>query len=137
MKIIHLIRDARAVSNSYRKNNNFSLTRGAIYWRRINKLILDNTKKYNCDVLKVKYEDLCISTQDTLNDIYAFCGIDKEHDIVMSLTSQHLIGNRMRLKKNVAIKIDESWKQELSSEEIYGIEKICGFLNWKFGYERL
>jgi len=134
IRVIHLIRDGRGVTNSYMRHNKASMAKAAQEWihtqqecDRISK-ILGN---HRC--LTVHYEDLCQKPAKTLTTIYHFLGLQPELSASSSRT-KHIMGNQMRLGSLQDIRLDEKWKQALSHEDLQTFTTIAGDLNQLHGY---
>lgn len=72
-------------------------------------------------VLHVKYEDLCSNPKSTLSLVCRFIGVEFEAKMIdfRQGRGHTLMGNRMRLDpSNNTVRLDESWKRELSLEEV-------------------
>jgi hypothetical protein len=135
--VVHLLRDPRGYVNSARKNKGKSVLRASLEWkfqhRDIERICLVSAAK----AIVVRYEDICNNTDFELNRIFQFCGLSKCHDVKFEPDRMHLIGNRMRLKRDVGIKFDETWKDELSVSQIKQIQRVCSQLMRKCDYDAL
>jgi len=135
LSIVHLVRDPRGYVNSARKNSGKSLFRASIEWRLQHREIERLISMAGAKCIRVKYEDICVAAKVELDRISNFCGIAEFNEIGFKPNELHLIGNRMRLKKDLSIKIDESWKSELSETRVRLIEFLCGsVMVKKYGY---
>jgi hypothetical protein len=136
IKVIHLIRDGRGVINSYiRKYDNFgaALRRWAapalcaFYLRR---------KFKASDWLQTRYEDLAMRPKATLQRICVFLQVNFESD--MLAYRQHpdvgIGGNRMRIRQDERILLDERWRQEFSCLDRIKFAFLGGWLNKIYGY---
>ena len=139
-KIIHIIRDGRAVAASHKKVNwgKHYMPDMASHWLERVSLGLASQVKYPRSVMQVSYEDLIQNTTGVLKEICSFADIDYtpnmergEGFILPSYTRhQHrLVGtppNPSRMN---------SWKNELSKREIEIFEYGAGNLLRILGYE--
>ncbi len=137
MKIIRLVRDGRAVSNSMLTRGSKNMAAAALGWRRNNEAaerILAHVPASQW--MHVQYEELCRNPEQTLRGICEFLGIDTR-EIILDFRSrdQHVLGNEMRLKSSSDIKVDERWRTKLSQEDLATFEQVAGDLNRKYGYE--
>jgi hypothetical protein len=136
IKVIHLIRDGRGVVNSYiRKYDNFgaALRRWAapalcaFYLRR---------KFKASDWLQTRYEDLAMKPKATLQYICEFLQVNFESD--MLAYRQHpdvgIGGNRMRIRQDEWILLEERWRQEFSCLDRIKFALLGGWLNKIYGY---
>lgn len=76
----------------------------------------------------VRYEDLCLNSQDVIDDLFAFCGLEKNAQTDAFI--DHLEGRQsgsaayfsvMRSPKKAVFK----WKDELSSQQVDLIEAVA------------
>lgn len=136
IKVIHLVRDGRAVMNSYVRKGADSVAAlrrwaapslWAFYLRR-------RFKK--SDWLQVRYEELAAQPEITLRCICAFLEVDFERQ--MLAYRQHadvgIGGNRMRERQDEHIFLDERWKSELSCSNQVRFTLIGGWINRLYGY---
>ncbi len=138
IKVIHLVRDGRAVVNSYiHKFGNFNvglrrwMSRGAIvpfYLRR---------EFEQSDWLQLRYEELATKPEITLTNLCDFLKL--EYESQMLNYRKHLnVGMRGNRKVNKRqddkIVLDEKWKQELSRLNLIRFALLGGWLNTYYGY---
>ncbi len=137
-RIIHLVRDARGhVSSRLRRDNSISASQAAHDWYRLHQRVEVNLKSWPKDKqILVRYEDLCENTETTLRQLYTFCDVDIDHEIIGPQPgSQHIIGNPMRLMQIGKIKLDERWKDELTLAQLNDVKRICGTMSHQYGYD--
>ena len=136
VRVIHLVRDGRAVSWSSMKNLQIGPDDAARSWLDDNHASEQARRFFPDDRwMTLRYEDLCTDPQGTLAKVYGFMGVTAKnglHDF--RSVDHHIIGNRMRLSATSEIRLDESWKQALSPEQRAGIERRVGSLNRRYGY---
>ena len=85
---------------------------------------------------KVRYEDLCRDTVLECESIFAFLGLEASRaTLSMEDTAHHVLGNAMRLDSLNAVKLDESWKNELDEASLRVFESVAGLQNRRYGYE--
>lgn len=142
VKVISMIRDGRAQSNSCRqkKGNDMDYKRSAKEWkstvRQMERLCerIDSAAIYY-----LKYEDLCASPNNKMNDIWDFIGIkhiEKDWlDLDVQHSDFHILGNNMRTKQTIRIRLDEGWRSVVNQEELSIFESIAGELNRSYGYK--
>jgi hypothetical protein len=142
IKVIHLLRDGRAVTTSMlghglkRETRAKTIETAAVWWRDSNataERVL--TRLPSSQWLQIRYEDLCCEPQPMLERLCEFIGMDPDR-IVMDFRAkqQHVLGNDMRLKSTSEIRPDERWRKELSKEDLAVFKAIAGDLNRKYGY---
>lgn len=142
MRVIHLVRDGRAVSWSNMKNLGVGVEAAADSWVADNRAAEQARRYFPKDRwMTLRYEDLCADPAGTLSRIYSFSGLPPgipgngvpefrggEH---------HVIGNRMRLSSTSEIRIDDRWKTALKPEQMAVVESRVGQLNRSYGYGKL
>jgi len=158
LKVIRLIRDGRAVALTYidpaefadarvpakrgggtgwkRKDEQLSMAQAAHQWRRCNEEaenILNRLDKSQW--IEVRYEELCKDTENTLDRLFKFFGLnpDKRARDFRSV-EHHVLGNGMRLDRTSEISLDERWRSVLSEEDLRIFESVAGKINRKYGY---
>jgi hypothetical protein len=120
LKVLDLYRDGRGIVNSWRKNNPNrpveELTREWIRREERRQQVLDDIDAES--IFRLGYEALCQDPAGWTEQILAFLNLvagafstggfksDAEH---------HIIGNPMRLDENETIRLDESWRRELTT----------------------
>jgi hypothetical protein len=136
MRVIHLVRDGRAVSWSTMKNLEVDPQEATRSW------LADN---HGCEHARrffpagrwmtLRYEDLCADPLKTLEKVYGFIGVPAKNGVNdFRSVEQHIIGNRMRLSTTSEIRLDESWKQALTPEQMAYIDQRVAPLNRRYGY---
>ena len=136
VKVIHLVRDGRAVACSAMRNLNATPEAGARSWLRTNLACERARHRFGAeDWLRLRYEDLCADPAMTLAALHRFIGV-AEHPLADDFhDGQHVIGNRMRLRHMGEIVADERWRQSLTTAERGLIEQVAGAANRRYGYE--
>jgi hypothetical protein len=159
IKVIHLIRDGRAVAMTYTDEWSFAdardptlrgggtglkrdpprqnMAEAANEWKRSNEAadcLLRGLPTWKWT--RVSYEDLCQDPAGVLRRLCEFLELDPGK-IVLNFRScpQHVIGNGMRLDKGCEIRVDERWKSSLSSDQLRAFDIRAGSLNRHYGYE--
>jgi len=142
-KVIHLVRDGRAVTMSMlghgfkRSSRQESVAAAAFSWRRNNEAaerVLDDlpTSQWR----HIAYEELCRQPEETLRGICKFLGMDTGRIVLdFRARQQHILGNDMRLKSGSDIRLDERWRTALTKEDLAAFEGVAGEMNRKYGYE--
>lgn len=136
VKIVYLVRDGRAIVNSYYKKYG-NLRHGIRKLYRIDREVRrlsSKSEKENWCV--VKYEDLTTDTEKVLQKLCAYTGCEFQPEMLMPTIREYkgIGGNRMRNKPISAIKIDTSWKREMTGlRKIITSIAVFGF-NLRRGY---
>ena len=139
-KYIFLIRDPRDVVLSYKKltKHRGINTRYAI-WKWKDSIKQLRFLQGKTDVLVVKYEHLVNSTNDEVNRVLEFIGLQKNDNLVNLKNNAESMGvetqqYHQNLNKPITNKSVGKWKKELSKEDIDLIEEKCGILMKDFKY---
>ena len=158
VKVIHVIRDGRAVSLTYTDEWHFAdsfdlqfrgggsglrrlparhtMVEAAREWKRSNEsaeALLSTLPQDHWT--QVRYEDLCANPAATLQRLAKFLNLDPQQiRLDFRSVSHHVIGNGMRLDTTPEVRLDERWKKYLSREDLHRFDEGAGPLNRKYGY---
>ena len=121
LKVVHLVRDVRGVVASSRKRHeDVDVASAAKGWARTNATLMRHLEGLDPRARTLlRYEDLCRDPDGTLAALHAFMAVTPVGASVPSDAnrSQHLLGNRARLRSMTEIRLDEQWRSSLSSDE--------------------
>jgi hypothetical protein len=135
LKVIRLVRDVRGYAASA-KRRGLSVAHSARTWRTDQELVLEIARtlpKENTFLLK--YEELCTNTTKALRQLYQFCSVEDIEPITSVLaTNHHVLGNGMRLKGTIHVRLNESWRTTLSVDEQNEALRVAGAMNESLGY---
>ena len=141
LKVIHLVRDGRGVSNSIMKRTNCDIREAAVSWKRNNIFsLLTHIGISKKSIIRIRYEDLCLNPFDEIERICKFTGIPFSHESLQLLFEKgmdhHNIGGSSTIRKNKlsSLTLDEKWKNDLTEDQKKQFEKIAGKINRKYGY---
>ena len=155
VRLIHLVRDPRGVATSLAKPWKRDLKKGiqsdmpgrspaksAFSWMVAN-LAAESVAKYFSPSkrIRVRYEDLVTSTDETLAKLSSTAGLDlselsKFADGSLQPKTNHLLaGNRSRLAGTLELRADERWRTDLPSDDRRLVEIITSPLRSAYGYE--
>ena len=134
MHVLHITRDVRGYSNSFRKNTGREVAIAAKDWVRSHRNIIRISRNEKVTYGCFRYEDICRDTDRTIHKLYAHCMLSNDVDVTFTPRKLHLIGNRMRLRSDLTIRLDESWRSELTREEQAIAWDIGKDLMQSFGY---
>jgi len=160
LKVIHMVRDGRAVALTYMNETEFadarnpalrrggrgqngetpdrwmSMSTAADEWRRGNRSAeFALASMAPGDRLRVRYEDLCGDLNAELARIAAFLDIDPTlFPADCRAVPQHVMGNGMRLDWTGEVELDERWKVHLNKEDLRTLESVAGEMNRNYGY---
>lgn len=136
IRVIHLVRDGRAVVNSYlRKYGDF--WHGFRRWAGPTLL----SRRLRCAIqsqhwLEIRYEDLATDPETELRRVCSF--LDLSHDDEMGRIRKEAYegigGNRMRWNSSSRIQLDERWRTELGAIPRLAFALLGGWLNRLYGY---
>lgn len=136
-KVIHLVRDGRAVVASYRKRhtdhgNNIHLWKSKLMECERAKRLLNPV-----DVLTLRYEDFCNDAEATLGHVFAFASLSSSDDVLRNdlATPHHIIGHNSRLNTVGPIRERAEWRTTLTKSEIEHFESQGGAVNRRYGYQ--
>lgn len=137
IKVIHLVRDGRAVTHSYIRRY-ASFAGGLRLWitTALSSFYLRQKFK-RTDWLQVKYEEFVTKPEDTLKVICAFLGLNVEPGMLAYRTSPYFgVGGNPLVKEreDEQILLDERWKRELGFKHRLIFALTAGWLNRLYGY---
>lgn len=138
IKVIYLLRDGRAVTHARIHRQGVTMKHAARVWVAEHKKISLALKQLKNPPLIIKYEDLCLETDQILAEIFDYIDAGPyDGKIVEFRENTHSLGgNPMRLRrKENKIKLNDKWKNELSKTEFQVFDRIGGKLNRSFGYK--
>lgn len=136
LRIIHLVRDGRAVTYSAIKNEGSAAERAAREWVRTHHQIVDLARRLPAkSYMMMRYEDLCRDPAGTLNTICDFLSLPHADLLTeYAQAEQHVLGNRMRLEARNGIKLDEKWRNMLEPAALQSFQRIGADLNRQYAY---
>lgn len=136
VKCINMVRDARGFVYSAVKRGS-SVKHAALRWLKYHERVarlsepLEQGQQYT-----LKYEELCGNTVSALQDVFEFLGVDRlALSNVIRPEDHHIAGNDLRLKKELEVRLDSSWQENLSKSDVALIESICRSKCEELGYE--
>ncbi len=161
IKVIHLVRDGRAVALTYMRQDEFAdstsptLRRGgrgmAAKATSASLSMAEAAREWCCCLrsaehvlagidrsrwIQVRYEELAGDPQGTLRRIHGFLGTDPGRAPAnFRDVEHHVIGNGMRLDGTSVIALDERWKSVLTAEDLRAFERVAGEYNRRYGYK--
>jgi hypothetical protein len=88
------------------------------------------------DYLCLRYEDLCRDPESKMREVFEFLGVQDENVCTRPLWKEkhHLIGNKMLYTFDGSIRLDESWRERLSSEEQTEVLRLTEPLSGTYDY---
>lgn len=142
--VLHLTRDALGFASSRvkklspRQASPFSVADAARIWNRAGARLERFFRRLPPErCLRVRYEDLCRSPQTELGRITDRLGLlPHEMPLRFREVEHHVIGNRMRLSSSNEIRLDESWRERLTAEDVEEVRRRTAHYRAAFGYTR-
>jgi hypothetical protein len=138
LRVIHLVRDARANSASIMKHHGHGAARSARIWRRAN-LEADRALRTLPPErwLRIRYDELCARPQSTYDRLCDFLGVARAplpDDFRAS--EHHIIGNEMRAPGGSGrIREDRAWEEKLGAADLAAIAAAAGAANRYLGFD--
>jgi hypothetical protein len=136
-KVIHLTRDGRGVAYSSLKRGK-TFRHSFLQWMEKNAAIQSWTgngaSSYS---LRLKYEELCARPEEVIRRVCDFLELPWEPRMMFYGQRQHhnVRGNTMRfLIRGSKIRLDETWRQELTREDLRLFEELAGDFSRRLGY---
>ncbi len=131
LSVIYLVRDIRgiALSNLELKKSGWDAALVAKMWIHQQLTFLRILDEFP-SVIKIYYEDLCDSVDETMGAIYKFMDLAPQpFQGDFKTAEHHILGNVMRLKSIRKIVKNTRWENELSKKELDDISRIAlGFV---------
>ena len=137
IKIIHVIRDGRGtVSSLLGTDWGKDLITYSIFWKNCMTLIRHFMSVNALEMLEIKFEDLVVQPENTLNKICDYINVnftDSLMDVIYSNTSSK--SAKSSYKKGFDETAITRWKTNLSAEQIAMVESIMHPELSAFGYD--
>jgi hypothetical protein len=137
VRVIHLVRDARANTASIMKHLGLDVVQAARHWERANVEAERTRRLFPAERwLRVRYDELCTDLQGTLDRISDLLGVGRfPAPANFREVEHHIIGNEMRLGGAGDVREDTSWRQRLSESDLAAIARTVGHTNRAFGFD--
>jgi len=138
VKIIFLTRDVHGNVWSYLKwrrgKSHTELANNWVKWNQRIVRFLEGVPRR--DWMHLKYEELCGDPIGTMKRLCDFLGYayDPAMEQLNRVEPHTIYGNPMRFSKIETIKEDLSWTQQMTPDEIAGIDRIAGPMMKRLGY---
>lgn len=139
VRLVHMLRDGRAVCASGMRRLGLSMTEAATHW-------LDEHKKREIAFRRVPrnliytlhYEVFCTNPTKELQRLCQWLGHDFDAQMLNFREDRHNVGgNPARFKKEETdIRLDEKWKTSLSEEDLDTFYRLTGHKNEQLGYKK-
>lgn len=136
LKVLHLIRNGKAVINSYIRKYRKPLA-AIRRWAGVNSVAIPLKRMFQPNQwMVVSYEQLATEPVVTLQKICRYLDIEYDNSMLhfRKRTVHNLGGNRMIFAEDEQILLDEKWKRELKFFHGLLFDLLVGFLNKYYGY---
>lgn len=134
-RVIHIVRDGRAATNSALGHEYSDLRVAARDWRHTHAQAMRIQRILPPDAFtSIRYEDLCAQPEASLDRLFRFIDLDPAQARRDDPPPHHVLGNSMRLRQLTEIRTDERWRQQMTHDQLVAFEKIGGPMNRRFGY---
>jgi hypothetical protein len=137
-RLIHLLRDGRAIVASAMRRKGIDVVTACRDWLKIMRSldwVIRSIPQHQTH--RVYYERLCTEPEETLRALCEFLGIAFVQDM-LTLRKQiahNIGGNPMRFRRGEsAIKLDDRWRREMSAGDLATFERMAGAVNRRLGY---
>jgi hypothetical protein len=137
VSVVRLVRDARGVAASAKRRGE-SVRRATNIWLN-DQLAIDTflATLPELSPLQMRYEDLCDRPSQVLAELWAFCGVEAfAAPTVVTPRVHHVLGNSMRMRDTVHVRLDNAWRTTLRADEEQAVWDLTGSMNERLGYAR-
>lgn len=139
VKVIHLMRDPRAVFYShYKRNNPLTVENFCKYWVAFHKRSQKLGRQLGAgSYYPLRYEKFCQFPNEILTLLQEFLGVPREELIQINSNygSKHMIGSTMLQKFNGIVKLDTKWEKSLPEALQQKVVRLTEPLFSKMGYQ--
>lgn len=140
--VINITRNGISQANSQRSRPHYpgTFADATREWSKTMKQIHRACEKVPAEMYHtLKYEDLCSNTSEKLDQIWDFLELPRiecnPENLDLKTKDQHILGNKMRTKDSITIRLDERWRSQVSENEFKQFEEIAGSVNHEIGYK--
>ncbi|MGL5082238.1 MAG: sulfotransferase family protein [Microcoleaceae cyanobacterium] len=154
-KIVHMIRDGRDVTLSYRKVHQTEqgkakfgpkgVFQGSLYWIDGLRRVEDFNQHYGKDIYELKYEDLLEHTAEELEKLMEFLGLQYDPEIPENyhqseankalVLKSHGRTIHAKVEKGIDSKNSQKYLKEMSKSELFFFEVLGAPYLHKYGYD--
>jgi len=135
VRVVRMIRDVRAFAVSMRRKG-YTLQRAAEHWKQFH-LSADRLFKSHphLKVFELRYEDLCSEPDSSLDRLGRFLDVGPfSPSRFIDPGEHHVLGNSMRLRGPLEVRLDEKWRTELHEDEQKAVVEVAGQTHRRLGY---
>jgi hypothetical protein len=157
VKVVHLVRDGRAVALTYmdpaqfadaadpqlrgggsgeERHRRLTMTEAATEWLRSNEEAREVLGTMPAgDHIRISYEDICTDPGRTLKKVHRFLSLPEDDAFArFRSATHHVVGNGMRLDDGSDIRLDDRWRRTLTGADLREFDRVAGKLNRSLGY---
>ena len=137
LRVLYLVRDGRGATNSYRNHTQTDIREASIAWKRSHAecgRVLSWMHPRRC--LQIRYEALCTEPEAILQSVHRFLEVSAtQHAPAYTPEAQHILGNSMRLRPLQNVRLDEKWREQMTSDDLLTFAESAGKLNAALQYQ--
>lgn len=137
-RLIHLLRDGRAIAASAMRREHIDIVGAATAWVKGTRSLLWASRSISPkQVHQLRYESLCRDPESAIHRVCQFLEIPFDQDMLTlrKKEAHNIGGNLMRFRYGeTTIRLDERWREELSADDLKVFERIGGRWNRRLGY---
>jgi hypothetical protein len=135
IRVLHLLRDGRAVAFSFIRKGLDPAVAAAEWISEHRQAERLRAAWPEGRWRTVHYERLCAQPERELRGICAYLGLAFTPEMTRPRPADaHVLGNRLRLNREVPIALDEAWRGGLTGAARDVVERLTHGLNARFGY---
>lgn len=146
-KFVGVVRDPRAFLASYKNyirkgsveyRNRFNAVTNSLLWRSyMNSLLRTMASPLAPDVMMLRYEELVADPEGQVRRMCDFLELDYHPGMleIQRANSSYVRQDQERTRKGISTQSLEKWRTELTTTELWILEKVCGGTMQRLGYE--
>ncbi|MCB0644165.1 MAG: sulfotransferase [Phaeodactylibacter sp.] len=135
-RFIHMVRDARPNALSLMKRQYTDLRLSAQQWKDENAHALVHQHVIGKEqLIVVRYEDLLTDTENVTRSVCEFLQLKYEPSMIDPQQDAATLDPNSYVKPKIEVDKIDSWKKEMTAQQIRQVEAISGDLMQRFGYE--
>lgn len=148
-RFVGVVRDPRAFLASYKNyilkgsieyRNRFNALTNSLLWRSyMNSLLRTMKSPLAGDVMMLRYEELVADPEGQIRRMCEFLGLDYDPRMleIERANSSYVRQDQERTRKGISTQSVERWRTELTTTELWILEKVCAETMQRLGYERV
>lgn len=148
-KFVGVVRDPRAFLASYKNyirkgsveyRNRFNAVTNSLLWRSyMNSLLRTMNSPLGQDVMMLRYEELVADPEGQVRRMCEFLELEYDPRMleIQRANSSYVRQDQERTRKGISMQSVERWRTELTTPELWILEKVCAETMRRLGYERV